>query len=258
MVVPLAVAGLQAQWVSITLPNTPRMADGKPDLKAPVPRLADGKPDLSGIWLRARLTKRRDNPDNFNINDYMAEGATAPLRPELEVTYRHRRDVLLGSGRPSERCLPHGIPDAMFAARFKIIPNPSITMLLYEEFNQYRQIHTDGRGFPQEMQPTWFGYSVGRWDGEVFVVETRGFNDRTWLDDSGHPHSEQMKTTERFRRADFGHMQVDITIDDPGAYTVPFSLRINLDLQADSELIEWVCENEKDSERIKATIGAAK
>jgi len=252
-VILLAAASAQAQWVTITLANTPRTPDGKPDLTAPAPRLPDGKPDLAGIWFRERPS-RRDNPANSDIHDFMLNGATAPLRPEFEALYRQRRDVLLGSGRPSEQCLPHGIPDAMFpgAAQFKIIPTPGVTIMLYEEFNQFRQIHTDGRSLPPETQPAWWGYSVGHWDGDTFVVETHGFNDRTWLDDTGHPHTERMKTTERFRRVDFGHMTLDITIDDPGAYTAPFTLHLNLALQPDTELIEFICENEKDSERIKA------
>jgi len=252
-VILLAVASVQAQWVTVTLPNTPRTADGKPDLTAPVPRLSDGPPDLSGIWMRVR-PNRRDNGANNNIHDFMSDGVTAPLRPEFEALYRQRRDVLLGSGRPSEQCLPHGIPDAMFpnAAQFKIIPTPVVTLVLYEEFNQFRQIHTDGRSLPPETQPAWWGYSVGHWDGDTFVVETRGFNDRTWLDDTGHPHTDKMRTTERFHRVDFGHMTLDVTIDDAGAYTAPFSLRVNLELQPDTELIEFICENEKDADRIRA------
>jgi hypothetical protein len=134
---------------------------------------------------------------------------------------------------------------------FKFVETPGLTVLLYEEFNHYRQIFTDGRSFPEkDLQPAWFGYSVGRWDGDTFVVESRGFNDQTWLDDSGHPHTEAMKTTERFHRTDFGHMDLKVTIDDPKAYTKPWSVSIPLQLVPDTELIEDVCDNERDSTHI--------
>jgi hypothetical protein len=132
-------------------------------------------------------------------------------------------------------------------ALFKFIETPGVTLLLYEEFNHDRQIFTDGRPFPADPQPAWFGYSVGTWEGDTFVVETKGFNDQTWLDDSGHPHTEAMRTTERFRRKDFGHMDLIVTIDDPKAYTKPWSVSIPLQLLPDTELAEDVCDNERDS-----------
>jgi hypothetical protein len=148
--------------------------------------------------------------------------------------------------------LTSGIPDAMLpGVPFKFVETPGLTLILYEEFNQYRQIFTDGRAVPRNPQPTWFGYSIGKWEGDTSVVETTGFNDQTWLDDSGHPHTDAMRTTERFRRRDFGHMDLTVTIDDPKAYTKPWSVSIRLDLLPDTELMEFICENEKDSGRIK-------
>jgi hypothetical protein len=153
-----------------------------------------------------------------------------------------------GAGRPSERCLPHAIPDAMIVGNFKIVQDPGLFLILYEEFARFRQIFTDGRSFPPEMSPAWFGYSIGRWEGDALVVDSRGFNDLNWLDDAGHPHSESMHTIERFRRRDFGHMAIELTIDDPKAYTKPWTFTMQFQIMPDTELIEDVCENEKDSQ----------
>jgi hypothetical protein len=135
---------------------------------------------------------------------------------------------------------------------FKIAHTPDATFMLYEQLNQYRQIFTDGRTHPKDSNPAWWGYSVGHWEGDAFVVETQGFNDKTWLDDSGYPHTEAMRSIEEFRRTSFGHMDLEVTIDDPKAYTRPWSVRIPLALMADTEMIEDVCENEKDAKHITA------
>jgi len=128
--------------------------------------------------------------------------------------------------------------------------NQDVTLILFEEFNHYRQIFTDGRPLPVDPQPAWFGYSIGRWEGDRLAVTTAGFNGRSWLDDTGHPHSEALKTTERFRRIDFGHMEMQVTIDDPQTYLEPFTVAIPFVLQPDTELIEDICENERDSAEI--------
>jgi hypothetical protein len=256
----ILLGSASAQWITIKLPRTPRTADGKPDLNGPVPRAADGKPDLSGIWTRVAPPKRTSNTDNFDLLDWMPAGSTIRMKPEAAALYQHRRDVLLGAGRPSQQCLPHSIPDAMLPGPdgilpgvvFKILQNQDITVILFEEFNHYRQIFTDGRPLPEISQPAWFGYSIGRWDGDRFVVTTTGFNDRSWLDDTGHPHSEAMKTTERFRRLDFGHMEMQVTIEDAQTYFEPFTVTVPFVLQADSELIEDICENNRDLAEIPA------
>jgi hypothetical protein len=121
-------------------------------------------------------------------------------------------------------------------------------VVLYEEFNHFRQIFTDGRSFPKDPNPAWFGYSLGKWDSDAFVVDSIGFNEVSWLDDAGHPHTDQLHTTERFRRRDFGHLDVQVTIDDPKAYTKPWTVSIPLVLMADLEMIEDVCDNEKDAQ----------
>ena len=134
---------------------------------------------------------------------------------------------------------------------WKIVQTPDELVVLYENFTQYRQIFTDGRTFPAQLEPTWFGYSIGHWEGDVMVVETAGLNDKAWLDDGGHPRSEQMKTTEKLRRKDFGHMEIEFTFNDPKAYTAPWSVTVPFELMPDTDIIENICENEKDLVHIK-------
>jgi hypothetical protein len=231
-----------AQWVNLTLPNTPRTADGKPDLTAPAPRTPDGKPDLSGIW---RVANGR------YLQNIAADLGEPPFQPWAAALYKERADAL-GKGRPSERCIPHGIPDGMLVRNFpfKVVQTPDVVVILYEEFNHYRQIFTDGRGLPPETNASWFGYSIGRWEGDTLVAETVGLNDKAWLDDPGHPRSEAMRVSERFHRPRFGQMDVQITFDDSKAYTKPWSATIRFDLYPDTELIESICENEIDRSHI--------
>ena len=155
--------------------------------------------------------------------------------------------------------MPHGVPDAMTVTGlpFKILQTPSVMVLLYEEFHKYRQIHTDGRQLPVDPDPAWYGYSVGRWDGDTFVVETAGFKEGSWLDNNGHPHTEALRTTERFRRVNFGsHGSSRSTIDDPKAYSRPWtSDTIRFVLQPDTELLEHLCENNRDLERLQRIWG---
>jgi hypothetical protein len=252
LIILFFTATASGQWLDRPDPTTPRMADGKPNLSAPAPKKADGRPSLAGIWVRVPLDlPPRPFGTPNTLSDRLVDGSSIAMQPWAEALFKERSEKNLGGGRPSERCLPHGIPDAMLpGALFKFIETPGVTLLLYEEFNHYRQIFTDGRPFPDDPQPTWFGYSVGRWEGDTFVVETRGFNDQTWLDDSGHPHTEAMYTTERFRRKDFGHMDLIVMIDDAKAYAKPWSVSIPLQLLPDTELIEDVCDNERDSVHI--------
>jgi hypothetical protein len=229
-----------AQWLKLSLPGTPRNADGTPNLKGPTPRTADGKPDLSGVWHAA--------DGRFIGNLATAGGVSAPFQPWAATLYNERRENN-GLDRPSGKCLPKSVPDGMTLPPypFKIVQTPALTLMLYEIFVDYRQIHTDGRTLPTERQPSWFGYSVGRWEGETFVVQTVGITERTWLDDSGYPHSDDLHITERIRRTDFGHMEIEFTFDDPKTYTKPWSVKVPFELMPDTELLEYVCENEKDA-----------
>jgi hypothetical protein len=249
MLLPLVLGIASAQWIHYPSKNVPRTPQGQPDLRAPAPQLAGGIPDLQGIWMRSKPARAPSGPEFGNtVNYYMPEDAKVPFQPWALELFNQRRYRDLGGNRPSEHCLPHGIIGAMLPATpFKIVQTPGLTLILYEQLNQYRQIFTDGRPHPDDPNPAWWGYSVGRFEGDAFVVESTGFNDKTWLDDSGTPHTESMRTVERFRRLDFGHMNLEVTIDDPKAYTRPWSVLIPLELMADTEMIEDVCDNEKDA-----------
>ena len=252
-----------AQWIHYPTPGTPRTSDGKPNLTAPAPKAADGNPDLSGIWELDPAFRRRptvgalrvSQGTNFNLQWWRPEGVGMPMQPWAETLYNQRLRNF-GTGRPAERCLPHGIPDAMLVDNFKIVQYPGLTLILYEEFARFRQIFTDGRGFPSDPNPAWLGYSIGKWDQGIFIVDTTGFNDLSWLDDTGHPHTEALHATERLRRKDFGHMDLDLTIDDPKAYTEPWRVTIPFVLRPDTELIEDVCDNERDDNHLVGRVAS--
>lgn len=229
-----------AQWLDWRTPGIPRTADGKPNLTAPAPRMPDGKPDLSGIWQPEVSPYRLDL-----IQDLKDE---AIFRPAAEVIFQenvanfHRDD-------PVTNCLPNG-PSEMLGATYRIMQSPGLVALLYESgTGRYRQIYMDGRTLPKDPNPTWLGYSTGRWEAETLVVESAGFNGRTWLDRAGHPHSEKLRVTERFRRVDFGHMQYQITYDDPETLTKPITISLAVNYNADTDMLENVC-NENNRDRV--------
>jgi len=253
-----------AQWLNYATPGTPRLPDGKPNLTAPAPRTAEGKPDLSGVWMHEQTTlaehKRLfgagvalgnvpgmeiDTVSKYAINillDFKPE--EAPIRPEAAEIMRQRKQTDF----PPTHCLPIGIPMGAFVSEpIKLVQSPRMTVVLYEG-DAPRQIYTDGRELPKEFdQPAWLGYSVGKWEGDTFVVETAGFNDKTWLDGMGHPHSDALRILERYHRRDFGHLDVDMTFDDPKMYTKPFTIHVPFQLLADADIFESFCnENEKD------------
>jgi len=170
-----------------------------------------------------------------------------PFQPWARAVFQQREETL-GKERPSGHCIPHGVPDgvAVPGYPFKILQLPGLVAILFEEMNHYRQIFTDGRPLPKDPNPTWLGYSIGHWDGNVLVVESSGFKEETWLDDPGHPHTEALKITERFRRKDFGHLEIAVTIDDPKTYTKPWGATESFNYFPDTDIIENICENEKD------------
>jgi hypothetical protein len=234
----LVVPPLHAQWVNYPTPGIPRSKDGKPNLSAAAPRMANGKPDFSGIW---RV------PSGKYLEDLGADGVPIPMQPWAEKLYQERL-ANNGKDRPSGLCLPHSVTD--FDAHFnpkKIIHTAGLLAMLFESYHSFRQIFTDGRPLPKDPDPSWFGYSAGKWEGDVLVVDTVGINDKTWLDDSGHPHSDALHVIERLQRRDFGHMTLQLTIDDPKTYTKPWTVTIPWELFPDTELLDWVCENEKDA-----------
>jgi hypothetical protein len=236
---------VSAQWLNVPQANTPRTPDGKPDLTAPAPRTPDGKPDLSGIWQRTRGV-----PPTSGGPDGIGAGVEVLFQPWAAALYKARAENN-GKGTPSERCLPHGITKAVSVPEpFKIIPTPGLVVILHEEFNHHRQIFTDGRRMPERRAPTWLGYSRGTWEGDTFVVDTTGFVNDTWLDFRGHPATNALHLVERYRRRDFGHLEIQFTIDDPKAYVKPWNVTMSFDLLPDTELIEHICENERDAAHI--------
>jgi hypothetical protein len=240
----LVVATANGQWLKYPTKGAPRTKDGKPDMSAPLPRTKDGKPDLTGIW--------EPNGLKYLINiavDLKPEDV--PFQPWAAALYKERRENH-GKDDPNNQCLPSGIPEKdAVTSPFKIMQFPGEMVILYESRTIFREIFTDGRPLPKDPNPTWQGYSIGRWEGDDFVVETNGLNGKGWLDTNGHPITEEAHVTERFRRHDYGHMDIQITIDDPKAYTKPWTIVENPHLLVDTDLLESVCEeNNKDARHI--------
>jgi hypothetical protein len=237
----LAVAPATAQWLDYKTPGIPRLRDGKPNLSAPVPRTVDGNPDLSGIYQANNGTQFQNVAANLRPEDFPIQPWAAALAKKREE--ENRKDD------PYSHCMPPAVPRINVANHpFKILQLPGLLAILYETSYVFRQIFTDGRPLPKDPQPTWLGYSVGRWENDTLVVDSNGFNDRNWLDgDKGHPLSDALRVTERFRRIDFGHLEIQVTIDDPKVYTKPWTIKESLNLLPDTELLENICENERDS-----------
>ena len=243
----LLPVSLGAQWLDWRTPGIPRTADGRVNLAAPAPRTPDGQPDLSGLW------RAVPNPYRFDLIQSLEDEAI--FRPAAQAVFQ-RRVVDFRRDDPVTNCLPGG-PSDMLSGTYRIMQSPGVVAVLYENgTGRYRQIYMDGRALPADPNPTWLGYSVGRWERDTLVVESAGFNDRTWLDRAGHPHSEKLRVTERFRRVDFGHVQYEITFDDPETLTKPLSLSLPVEYQADSDMLENVC-NENNRSRLVGVERAA-
>jgi hypothetical protein len=222
-----------AQWPTAKDPKAPRTKDGKVDMSAKLPRAPDGKPDLSGVWLVPGL--------KYLIN-IAADVKDVPFQPWAAEEYKRRVETN-GKDDPNNLCLPSGIPEKdAVTSPWKIVQLPNEIVILYESRTIFRQIFTDGRPLPKDPNPTWQGYSVGHWEGDTLVVETAGTNGKAWLDTNGHPVTEALHVIEKFHRKDYGHMDLEITIDDPKAYTKPWIVNESPVLQPDDELIEYICE----------------
>jgi len=245
MILCVMSVSLTAQWPSHPTPGVPRTPGGKPDLSAPAPRSADGKPDLSGVWLVR-------NGSFYLASDLKPE----EIRPWAAALYKQREDDFR-KDTDGIACLPPGPKAGIGVGGFpmKIVQTPNLVVVLYEYHTIFRQIFTDGRALPEDANPTWMGYSVGHWDGDTLVVTTAGYNDRTSLDLAGHPHTEALRVTERYRRRDAGHIDLQVTLDDPKAYTRPWTLRFEFGLVPDGDLIEYVCENERDAPHLVGKSG---
>jgi hypothetical protein len=243
----LVVTSAPAQWLNYPTAGLPRTRDGKPDLAAPMPKTADGKPGLSGIWIPADITHFMNLAADLKPEDVPYQPWTKALVEERQAGV-HKDD-------PLAQCMPPGIPrvETHGGHPFKIIQMPRELVILYETSTNdvFREVFTDGRALPKDPQPSWKGYSVGRWEGDTMVVDTIGFNDRGWIDTGmGRPQTEALHVTERLRRRNAGTMEIGITIDDPKAYTKPWNAKINLKLVPDTELMETVCENSRNTEHM--------
>ncbi len=270
MLIGIMLAGAlvyaHAQWLNYPDARIPRTKDGKPNLTAPAPRV-NGKPDVSGLWQAERTPKSEYDtvlgngftdlqPDTQDITKNVInifwgmKPEEEPLRPEAASILKYRRERPVEF--PRTQCLPGSIPLTLLLFTFKIIQTPQEIVLLPEVGDPPRQIYTDGRPLPKDPDPTWMGYSVGRWEGDTLVVDTIGLNDRAWLDSIGHPRSEAMHIIERYHRNDFGHMDLEVTFNDPKYYTRPFTIKTGLRLIPDSDILENVCaENEKDRAHLR-------
>jgi hypothetical protein len=285
-----SVVALSAQWPTFR-EAVPRDARGRVRMDAPPPRTADGKPDLSGNWLRADteplpselaglFSQNRDTKGDVSLEPQVPTFPPDPKSPPIAAFWdlatnvpgglpltpwaaalKKQRMATESKDNPDANCMPMGITQFhMQPQPRKIIQTPKLIVILYESNYGQRSIYTDGRRLPPqgEPQPWWYGYSVGRWEGDTLVVETnnlRGAEESPndgWLDVRGTPYSGQARFTERFRRPIFGKLEIDITINDPKALTTPVTLRINQRVLADEEPIEFVCnENQQFRQRVK-------
>jgi len=245
---------VRAQWLHQPMAGAPRTRDGKINMTGPVPRL-NGKPDLSGIW---QVQGDPRPPGGLfgigeSLNSKYFRDILSDFKPDERPLTPAGADLLLrhsqpGVFNPSLNCLPDGVPHGdLLPEPFKIIHSRGVIVMLYEVETTFRQIFMDGRALPVDPSPSWQGYSVGRWHGDTLVVETIGFNDLSWLDARGTGHSTEMRVEERFRRRDYGHLDLTITITDPKTFTRPITVSVVEELLPDTDLLEHYClENEKD------------
>jgi len=245
----VAEPALDAQWIKHVDPGVPRLAGGQPNLSAPTPRTAEGRPDLSGIWATECGIYGRDECFIRSLFFDLAKD----LKPEdVQMTpwasaIQQQREARNHIDDPYGYCLPPGTPRIYFGGGpFRILQTPRVTAILYETIANmtFREVYTDGRSLPAVTEPTWLGYSIGRWEDDTFLIETTGFRDRGWLDTrKARPHSDALRVIERFRRLDFGHMELTITIVDPKAFLKPWTVRVPLQLLPDTSLIETFCDS---------------
>lgn len=259
VLVGVFVCPLTAQWLNYPTAGVPRSADGKPNLSAACPRTPDGKPDLSGLWVME--TKRQGNPefpgceavsDAFvNIGAGLKGGL--PYQPWAADLVKQRRTEQRVND-PMSRCVPIGpIRLHTWNGPRKVAQTPGLVIIMNELDTTYRQIFTDGRPLPADPNPSWNGYSTGHWEGDTLTVQTAGFRDHMWLDAIGNPMTDAAKILEKFRRPDFGHMDIEVTVDDPKAYTKPWTVTLHQVIALNTDLLDFVCaDNEKDDSHLSS------
>ena len=275
MIIAGASASLSAQWFTVPSPRAPRTATGEVDLTAPSPRLTNGRPDLSGVWMTAEplcvirgtapiAELLKMNPpsrtcpprtasfsrQSINIGIDMPSGL--PYQPWLAKLV-DERTANQATDDPHIRCLPdfflraYGLPHYL-----KFVQTPDLLVMLNEYNGTYRQVFTDGRQLPEAPNPSWQGYSTGTWAEDVLVIDSIGFRDDLWIDWDGSMITEGAKVRERIRRPDFGHLEIEITVDDPKAYTKPWTVTLKQQIAVDTELVDEIClDNEKSFQRMK-------
>jgi hypothetical protein len=248
-----ASTGADAQWLNYPTPGVPRTKEGKPNLSAPTPRTPEGKPDLSGIWEpeHNRPCPPGGCPDApvqqefVNIGWSLPEGL--PYQPWAADLVKSRK-AEYGKDDPLTHCLPASIVHTLTGGLLmKVVQSPALLVILSEANASYRQIFTDGRPLPEDPQPSFNGYSTGKWEGDTLVVQSSGFKDGIWLDRNGSPLSEAAKIAERFRRVNFGRLEIEVTVNDPKVYTKPWTVTLHQVIVLNTELMDYIClENEKD------------
>jgi len=250
--------GLSAQWIKYPTPRVPRTSTGAPNLNAPTPRAADGKPDFSGIW---EPVKNRRCPPNgcfdmevpeefFNAGWSLKNGL--PYQPWAAAAFKERSEQN-GKDDPVTHCRPPSVLQLHTTPQLrKILRMPPDLLVILSEFAVgYRQIFTDGRPLPVDPNPSFLGYSSGKWEGDTLVVNTIGFKDGQWIDRGGNPMTDAAKLTERFRRLNYGKLEIELTLDDPKAYTAPWTITIGYTIVLDTDLLEYHCsENERDGSHL--------
>jgi hypothetical protein len=248
-----------AQWAKDPVGSIPRTRDGKPNLSARAPKAPDGKIDLSGVWLPDIDSNGKPlGVENQVFSQYFLNIAAdlkpeaVPILPSAQALFM-RRLQNNGKDAPAAHCKPTGPPGIdSVPLPYKIVQTPRLIIILYEGDTVFRQIFLDGRQPVKDPEPRWMGYSTGKWDGDTLVVDTVGFNDQSWLDAMGHPHSEDLHLIERFRRRDAGHLEIEVTVNDPKSYSKPITYTQKTTLLPDEDLLEYFCtENEKDLELAK-------
>jgi hypothetical protein len=249
---------LHAQWLNYPTRGVPRTADGKPNLNAPAPRTADGKPDFSGIWQLLpdapcpEVGCQVDYPVGTEFRNIGAKlKGGLPYQPWAAALVKERT-AQLGKDDPVGFCKPGGAVRILTYPPYrKFLQLPDLFVILSERDVTYRQIFTDGRPLPNDPDPTFNGYSTGRWDGDTLIVQTNGLREGTWLDRNGSPISDVAKMTERFRRVNYGRLEIDLTIDDPKAYTRPWTVTLTQRIVVDTELLDYHCtDNERDAKHL--------